>query len=451
MKRKGYGQPSAGIKHYFYDTLSKTIEPNIFNLDSYFRTIPKTNIENPNKLDTEYYLKCKLFIDEIIKKIADELDSEILNETLYNPEKILQVHAIDGIPEEDLRELEGIKNLYYDFYVRDLVYEVQTNTGRQFKKYPLFLKDLYDKNAEPYKKFEEKMGLKSIYQQTDEEFLETLQKRIDGLRTCQTNSEGQKEGSSKYFKREEEMEQKRLDELKKTQLEPKSKIDKQCKTIYYSSENFEKHEKIDTPEYQMELKTYLYELFNPLTEEGRKEILFAKTFLPDTYFIYGGNSDLDILPINSSMVYKILTPIDEPLILNLIYVAYCNFKDLIFYKPIQNSQSREFYIIGKGYLGTNYNILEIFYNALEHFTPSNEYDLFKDIYPIAFVKQIVDISTRLSENYCYTIERNIYYLDNYENITPQFAKMLKDYYNEKNHDWIDKYKPIRIENDTFKL
>ena len=82
---------------------------------------------------------------------------------------------------------------------------------------------------------------------------------------------------------------------------------------------------------------------------------------------------------------------------------------------------------------------------------TNINDLFNDLYPEAFVRQITEISNRLSENYCYTIERNIYYLDNYEHITPQFAKMLKDYYNEKNHDWIDKYKPKRMENDIFKL
>ena len=173
-----------------------------------------------------------------------------------------------------------------------------------------------------------------------------------------------------------------------------------------------------------------------MKDEGYEKVAFASLL-----------AILDILPIRGTMVYKILTPIDEPLILNLIYVAYCNFKELIFYKPVQNNQSREFYIIGKGYLGTKPDILSHFYDELKHFKSDSGRDLFNDKYPLAFVRQFVDISTRLVENYCYTIERNIYYLDNYEKITPEFAKMLKDYYDEKNHDWLDKYKPIRLDND----
>ena len=173
-----------------------------------------------------------------------------------------------------------------------------------------------------------------------------------------------------------------------------------------------------------------------MKDEGYEKVAFASLL-----------AILDILPVNGTMVYKILTPIDEPLILNLIYVAYCNFKELIFYKPVQNNQSREFYIVGKGYLGTKPDILTRFYDELKHFKPGSERDLFNDKYPMAFVRQFVDISTRLAENYCYTIERNIYYLDNYEKITPEFVKMLKDYYDEKNHDWLDKYKPIRLDND----
>ena len=160
---------------------------------------------------------------------------------------------------------------------------------------------------------------------------------------------------------------------------------------------------------------------------------------------------LDILPAGASMVYKILTPIDEPLILNLIYVAYCNFKQLIFYKPVQNNQSREFYIVGKGYLGTDARILEAFYNELKQYKEGSNRDLFHDKYPEAFVRQFVAISRQLADNYCYTIERNIYYLDNYEHITPEFARMARDYYDEKNHDWIDKYQPRRIENEVDKL
>ncbi len=78
-------------------------------------------------------------------------------------------------------------------------------------------------------------------------------------------------------------------------------------------------------------------------------------------------------------------------------------------------------------------------------------NLFHDRYPESFVRQFTAISQQLADNYCYTIERNIYYLDNYEHITKEFAKMMRDYYDEKNQDWIDKYKPKRIENEVDRL
>jgi 23S rRNA U2552 (ribose-2'-O)-methylase RlmE/FtsJ len=160
---------------------------------------------------------------------------------------------------------------------------------------------------------------------------------------------------------------------------------------------------------------------------------------------------LHILPIGATMVYKILTPIDEPIILNLVYIAYCNFKELVFYKPVQNNHSREFYIIGKGYMGTEPKILEKFFNVLQNFKENHKIDLFQDKYPEAFVSQFVQVSNYLADNYIYTIERNIYYLDNFDKLTPQFLKLMKDYYNEKNQDWLDKYKPLRMDSDVDKL
>ena len=179
-----------------------------------------------------------------------------------------------------------------------------------------------------------------------------------------------------------------------------------------------------------------------MKESGYEKVAFASLL-----------AILDILPAGASMVYKILTPIDEPLGLNLLYVAYCNFRQLIFYKPVQNNQSREFYVIGKGYLGTAPDILEVFYNELKDYKESSGIgsDLFQDKYPEAFVRQFVAISRQLADNYCYTIERNIYYLDNYEHITPEFQHMARDYYDEKNRDWLDKYNPKRIENEVDRL
>jgi hypothetical protein len=162
-------------------------------------------------------------------------------------------------------------------------------------------------------------------------------------------------------------------------------------------------------------------------------------------------SILYMLPISGTMVYKIMSPISEPVILNLIYIAYSNFNELIFYKPVQNNWSREFYIVGKGYKGTDKTILDRFLDVLNTFKEGQKTDLFNDKYPEIFVYQMAEISKKLANNWAYTIERNIYYLDNFKKLSPNFIKLKKQYFDEKNQDWINKYKPMRIQNETNKL
>ena len=45
----------------------------------------------------------------------------------------------------------------------------------------------------------------------------------------------------------------------------------------------------------------------------------------------------------------------------ILYICYQSFKELIFHKPLQNQQSREFYVIGKGFLGIKEDILALKY------------------------------------------------------------------------------------------
>ena len=67
---------------------------------------------------------------------------------------------------------------------------------------------------------------------------------------------------------------------------------------------------------------------------------------------------LYLLPERKTFIYKVLMPFDNPLLMNLIYICYQNFKELIFFKPVQNFHSQEIYIIGKGYLGTTEKVME---------------------------------------------------------------------------------------------
>jgi hypothetical protein len=159
------------------------------------------------------------------------------------------------------------------------------------------------------------------------------------------------------------------------------------------------------------------------------------------------------LPQNGTMLYKILSPIDIPLIWNLIYITYTNFKEMYFFKPIQNSQSREFYIIGKGYLGTEQTILNKLLGLIPKFEESGvgskfnkeEYNLFNDTYPEEFVIQVQNICEKLASNYVNSIERIIYYVDNVDALGKEYQKHIESYMKEKNEDWIRKYKVMKLD------
>ena len=155
------------------------------------------------------------------------------------------------------------------------------------------------------------------------------------------------------------------------------------------------------------------------------------------------------LPKDATMIYKILSPIDVPLIWNLIYITYTNFKDMYFYKPVQNSQSREFYIVAKGYLGTDQKVLDKLLSLVDRFNVDSfdkeSYDLFGDSYPEEFVIQVQTISERLASNYVNSIERIIYYVDNVDSLGKDYQKHIENYIEEKNEDWVKRYKPRKMD------
>ena len=165
---------------------------------------------------------------------------------------------------------------------------------------------------------------------------------------------------------------------------------------------------------------------------------------------------LAILPKGGAMVYKILSPIDLPLIWNLIYITFTNFKEFAFFKPVQNAQSREFYLVAKDYLGTAPPVIDKLLDIVQRWSrlESQDYkakwlenlDLFQDTYPEEFVAQVLSISERLTQNYVDSIERIIYYVDNHESLGMEYRKHIEKYIEEKNEDWISRYRPRKLEN-----
>ena len=124
---------------------------------------------------------------------------------------------------------------------------------------------------------------------------------------------------------------------------------------------------------------------------------------------------------------------------------------MYFFKPVQNSQSREFYIIGKGYLGTEQSVLDKLLELIPKFDENTnifnkeEYDLFNDTYPEEFVIQVQNICERLASNYVNSIERIIYYVDNIDALGKDYKKHIESYMKEKNEDWIRKYKVMKLD------
>ena len=59
------------------------------------------------------------------------------------------------------------------------------------------------------------------------------------------------------------------------------------------------------------------------------------------------------------------------------------------------------------------------------------------------------IYEKLAANYVNSIERIIYYVDNKELIGTDYTKHIKNYIEEKNEDWIRKYKIKRLERNKI--
>ena len=156
------------------------------------------------------------------------------------------------------------------------------------------------------------------------------------------------------------------------------------------------------------------------------------------------------LPIHGMMVYKIKDiPLELPLIWNLIYITYTNFKEMYFFKPVQNSQSSEFYIIAKDYLGTIHtDIFDYLMKQIDKFDKKTyeppTIDLFDNMYPEEFIVQLSSIYDKIARNHIHSIERIIYYVDNKDLIGNDYKKHIKDYILEKNEEWLKKYKLKRL-------
>ena len=152
-------------------------------------------------------------------------------------------------------------------------------------------------------------------------------------------------------------------------------------------------------------------------------------------------------PVNSTFVYKILAPIDTPIVWNLVYIIYQSYQDMLFYKPLQNSHSREFYIIARKNIGMKDEVKDILLNILDQINDKfdDSIDYYDGLYPEPFVRQVSIFNNDISNNYANTIEKQIYYMEKDNILEDTFKNMANDVIKEKNNDWIRKYKLVSID------
>jgi len=176
-------QPSGVSKFPKYLDSLDTL--NIYNL-------PKFKIGNAT-FDAARYNDFMTFYNAVINKVDSEIKSGKGN--------IINVHPVKDAINEDLAFLERIKKEYYDMYIKPIDERKTYRAGPEIldrngnkRKYPHFKTDMFDKSNLVYEKYEEQMGFSKdesgkpipIPKQTDEQIFNLFEKRIEGLKHCQT-------------------------------------------------------------------------------------------------------------------------------------------------------------------------------------------------------------------------------------------------------------------------
>ena len=156
---------------------------------------------------------------------------------------------------------------------------------------------------------------------------------------------------------------------------------------------------------------------------------------------------LRVLSKNGNGVVKMkFDQLDNPAMLSLICLVLSLFENVYIYKPFVNPWTPEIYIIMKNYI----NILEDKdYKIISKFI--EEFDMDKEILDLDKITEkikanIYEVFKKLINRNIFYIKRNIYYLDNFKNISLEEFKIIKEEINRRNIDWIEKFNIKEIEN-----
>jgi hypothetical protein len=265
-------QPSGVSKFPKYLDSLDTL--NIYNL-------PKFKIGNAT-FDAARYNDFMTFYNAVINKVDSEIKSGKGN--------IINVHPVKDAINEDLAFLERIKKEYNDMYIKPIDERKTYRAGPEIldrngnkRKYPHFKTDMFDKSNLVYEKYEEQMGFSKdesgkpipIPKQTDEQIFNLFEKRIEGLKHCQTyKPEQMTEDESAYYKDEYRRELEKYQELASNpEMTYSDRVEAICKHNFNDYNTLNKYTK----------GLYNLKLLKDILSDP-KELLYARTFLPESCF-----------------------------------------------------------------------------------------------------------------------------------------------------------------------
>ena len=153
---------------------------------------------------------------------------------------------------------------------------------------------------------------------------------------------------------------------------------------------------------------------------------------------------LGILEVGGNFVFKTLMPVNEPIIISLYYIMLYRFRKLIFFKPLQNPWSPEFYVVGIGYEKKFTSIeYDVLLSQVRYYDPKICLVKNDETNPVdpynKFIIQLENITTKLKNNFRLAILRNIYFVDNWDKLSITNKTDIKDNIDEKNNEWIDRF------------
>ena len=132
-----------------------------------------------------------------------------------------------------------------------------------------------------------------------------------------------------------------------------------------------------------------------------------------------------------SSVLKRVFPIENSQELNMLYLFYCLFENVIVYKPKLNYHSQEYFLIGLNYKGISQKLLDKLIDFVKDYKTVG----FITDMPTNFTLQVDKMQNELIENMNKFIKKQIYFCDNYDNIKKDEWDILKQAIKEKLKDW----------------